>query len=77
MLKLIRLEWKKNNIKKYIWKAACITAIVTSVIIAALTQGNIGDATLAGSIPFYALLMILAVLSVCISICHAETRDLR
>lgn len=53
------------------------TAIVTSVIIAALTQGNIGDATLAGSIPFYALLMILAVLSICISICHAETRDLR
>lgn len=53
------------------------TAIVTSVIIAALTQGNIGDATLAGSIPFYVLLMILAVLSVCISVCHAETRDLR
>lgn len=53
------------------------TAIVTSVIIAVLTQGNIGDATLAGSIPFYVLLMILAVLSVCISVCHAETRDLR
>lgn len=53
------------------------TAIVTSVIIAVLTQGNIGNATLAGSIPFYVLLMTLAVLSVCISVRHAETKDLR
>ena len=51
--------------------------IVTSIIIAFLTQGNIGDATLSDSVPFYALLMALAVLSVYFSVYNAETKDLR
>ena len=58
-------------------KKSSKTAIVTSVIIACFTQGNIGEATLSGSVPFYALLMAFALLSVYFSVCHAETKDLR
>lgn len=58
-------------------KKSSKTAIVTSVIIACFTQGNIGEATLSGSVPFYALLMAFALLSVYFSVYHAETKDLR
>lgn len=57
-------------------KKSSKTVIVTSVIIACLTQGNIGEATLSGSVPFYVLLMACAVLSVYFSVYNAETKDL-
>ena len=28
MIKLIKLEWKKNNIVKYIWKAVIVAAVL-------------------------------------------------
>lgn len=50
-------------------------AIVTAVIVAALTQGNIGDFTLSNSVPFYIILLVLAVVSVYLSIYNVETKD--
>lgn len=50
-------------------------AIIASVIIVCVTQGNIGVYTLVGNIPFYILLFVLAVLSVYLSVYNAETKD--
>lgn len=50
-------------------------AIITAVIVAALTQGNIGDFTLSSSVPFYIILLILAGISVCLSVYNVETSD--
>lgn len=41
MWKLIKLEWKKNNIKKYIGKAAAITVILFLMIL--LTSGELTE----------------------------------
>lgn len=51
-------------------------AIVTAVIIMLLTQGNIGKATLVNNMPFYAVLLFLAVWAVFLSMHGIETRDL-
>lgn len=51
-------------------------AIVASVVIACFTQGNIGAATLVNNIPFYALLIVAATVSVYLSVCNIETKDL-
>lgn len=50
-------------------------AIITSVILVCVTQGNVGTYTLVGNVPFYALLFVLAVLSVYLSIYNVETKD--
>lgn len=50
-------------------------AIVTSVIIVCFTQGNIGQYTLVGSLPFYIVLFALACISVFLSIYNVEVRD--
>ena len=50
-------------------------AIITSVILVCATQGNVGTYTLVGNAPFYALLFVLAVLSVILSIYNVETKD--
>ncbi len=44
------------------------TVIVASVIIVCFTQGNIGSATLANNIPFYAILLVAAVVSIYLSV---------
>lgn len=49
--------------------------IVTSIIIVCFTQGNIGAFSLVGSLPFYALLLILSFISVYLSIQNVETKD--
>lgn len=49
--------------------------IITGVIIVCLTQGNIGSYTLLGSIPFYALLLIISAVSVFLTLYKLETRD--
>lgn len=49
--------------------------IVTSIIIVCFTQGNIGAFSLVGSLPFYALLLILSLISVYLSIQNVETKD--
>lgn len=51
-------------------------AIVAAVIIMLLTQGNIGKATLANNIPFYILLLLLAVWAVFLAVHRVEIRDL-
>lgn len=51
-------------------------AIVAAVIIMLLTQGNIGKATLVNNIPFYIVLLLLAVWAVFLSIHRVEIRDL-
>lgn len=51
-------------------------AIVAAVIIMLLTQGNIGKATLVNNIPFYIILLLLAVWAVFLSIHRVEVRDL-
>lgn len=49
--------------------------IVAAVVIACLTQGNIGSFTLADSVPFYGFLFALAAVSVILTVCDVETRD--
>lgn len=51
-------------------------AIVASVIIVFLTQGNIGGATLVNNMTFYAMLFVAAAVSVYLSVCNVETKDL-
>lgn len=50
-------------------------AIITSVILVCVTQGNVGTYTLVGNTPFYALLFVFAVLSVFLSIYNVEAKD--
>jgi len=47
MLKLIRLEWKKNKIKKYVLKAFGITMIVLLLILAVAKELEADETTLA------------------------------
>ncbi len=49
--------------------------IVTSVIIVALTQGNVGTYTMVDNIPFYSILFVISFISIFISIYNVETRD--
>lgn len=49
--------------------------IVAAVVIACLTQGNIGSFTLADSVPFYGFLFALAVVSVVLTVYDVEIRD--
>ena len=50
-------------------------AIITPMLLVCRTQGNVGTYTLVGNVPFYALLFVLAVLSVYLSIYNVETKD--
>lgn len=50
-------------------------AIVASVIIVCFTQGQIGSATLVNNMPFYAILCVVAAVSVYLSVWRVETRD--
>lgn len=50
-------------------------AIVTSVIVAFFTQGNIGTYTLVNNVPFYTFLFVLSLVSVFLSIYNVETKD--
>lgn len=50
-------------------------AIVAAVIIACLTQGNIGSYTLTDSVPFHGFLFVLAAVSVVLTVYDVETRD--
>lgn len=43
MLKLIRLEWKKNNIKKYIWKTGILMVCINLFIYALTFLGIAND----------------------------------
>lgn len=49
--------------------------VVTAVIVVCFTQGNIGEFTLADSVPFYTLLFALSVLSVFLTIYNVEEKD--
>lgn len=49
--------------------------IVAAVIIACLTQGNIGSYTLADSVPFYGFMFVLAAASVVLAVYDVETKD--
>ena len=50
-------------------------AIVAAVIIVCFSQGNIGAYTLADSVPFYMILFALAAVSVILSVCPVERKD--
>ena len=49
--------------------------VVTAVIVVCFTQGNIGEYTLANSVPFYMFLFALSVVSVFLSIYNVEAKD--
>lgn len=49
--------------------------VIASVILVCLTQGNIGTYTLKDNIPFYAILLVLSVLSVFLIVYNAENKD--
>lgn len=51
-------------------------AIVASVVIVCLTQGNIGAATLTNNISFYMILFVATTVSIYLSIYNIETKDL-
>lgn len=50
-------------------------AIIASVILVCLTQGNIGTCTLKDNALFYAMLLALSMIAVFFTICRAETKD--
>ncbi|MDE6405336.1 MAG: ABC transporter permease [Lachnospiraceae bacterium] len=50
-------------------------AIVASVVIVCFTQGGIGSATLANNMVFYAILFVAAMVSVWLTVCRVELRD--
>ncbi len=49
--------------------------IIAGVIIVCFTQGNIGEYTLIGNIPFYITLLIISAISVFLMLYKLETRD--
>lgn len=49
--------------------------IIASVVLVCLTQENIGTYTLKDNIAFYAILLVLSVLSVFLIIYNAENKD--
>ena len=51
------------------------TVIVAAVILTLFTQGNIGEFTLSGSVPFYSVLMILSIAAVALLVSDVEKRD--
>ena len=51
-------------------------AIVSSFLLVLLTQGNIGDVTLAGNIVFLVVLTGVSLLFAFLSVSRAETKDL-
>lgn len=50
--------------------------IVTAAIIVCFTQGNIGSVSLVNNIPFYGILFVLSAVSVYLSVCNVERKDL-
>ncbi len=57
------------------WMHSSKSVIVASVILTFFTQGNIGEFTLSGSIPFYIVLMFLSTAAVVLLIADVEKRD--
>ena len=57
------------------WMHSSKSVIVASVILTFFTQGNIGEFTLIGSIPFYIVLMLLSIAAVVLLIADVEKRD--
>lgn len=57
------------------WMHSSKSVIVASVILTFFTQGNIGEFTLSGSIPFYIVLMLLSIAAVVLLIADVEKRD--
>lgn len=51
------------------------TVIVAAVILTLFTQGNIGEFTLSGSVPFYGVLMLLSIAAVALLVSDVEKRD--
>lgn len=49
--------------------------IIAGMILVCLTQGNSGSYTLLDNIPFYAALLIISAVSVCLTLYKLETRD--
>lgn len=49
--------------------------VVTTVIVVCFTQGNIGEFTLVNSVPFYAILFVLAIFSVFLAVHRIEEKD--
>lgn len=57
------------------WMHSSKSVIVASVILTFFTQGNIGEFTLSGSIPFYIVLMLLSIAAVVLLLADVEKRD--
>ena len=57
------------------WMHSSKSVIVAAVILTFFTQGNIGEFTLIGSIPFYIVLMLLSIAAVVLLLADVEKRD--
>lgn len=57
------------------WMHSSKSVIVASVILTFFTQGNIGEFTLIGSIPFYIVLMLLSIAAVVLLLADVEKKD--
>ena len=58
------------------WKMKSSKAtIIAGVIIVCFTQGNIGEYTLIGNIPFYITLLLISAVSVFLTLYRLETKD--
>lgn len=57
------------------WMHSSKSVIVAAVILTFFTQGNIGEFTLSGSIPFYIVLMLLSIAAVVLLIADVEKKD--
>ncbi len=59
------------------WKMKSSKAtIIAGVIIVCFTQGNIGEYTLMGNIPFYITLLLISAVSVFLTLYRLETKDM-
>lgn len=57
------------------WMRSSKAVIVAAVILTFFTQGNIGEFTLSGSVPFYSVLMLLSIAAAVVLIRDVEKRD--
>lgn len=57
------------------WMRSSKATVITGVIIVCFTQGNIGEYTLIGNIPFYITLLLISGAAVFLTLYKIETRD--
>ncbi len=77
MIKLIRLEWKKNNIASFIVSAYKNKTMNLMFSYPIKRQKILAAQMLAGNAVFPIILTVISLIFAGLSICNAETKDLQ